>query len=578
MVSPLDIAFVSSEVRPFAATGGLGDVASALPKALLELGHNARLVMPGYAMIEGEGYALQDVPALKGPITVPGIGRFSCKKAVLPDTKVPVYFLQDVDQDYFRRTGDRSQLYGWPDDARRFIALCRGTLELLQHLAWKPDVIHCNDWQAGLIPAYLDSLYKYDFLNTATLYTTHNLLYSGPGGLGEDALQETGLGSELVSELHPHAFYGQFNFAQGALTVADVVNTVSPTYAHEVLQPESSDLANPVHIPQDSDTIEHTVRIPNGVGFYRVLRQRTENRPFLGILNGIDVDYWNPETDPLLELPHLIGLAGSLSQPIEVQALPLDALNYAASDSRSHLIARKRLNKTRLQQLCGLEPDETKLLIGRVARIGDQKDYLLMTQKAKALRALLDAGAQLVVLGRAAAQDVAGQWYKQEYARLDQAYPDQICFINERWARWLGRSLPSEADFEFEHLIYTGSDAFLLPSLYEPCGLSQMVSFRYGTLPIVRRTGGLADTVRDVSEPQDPVKGGGFVFDAPEPDALIAAICHANTLYTEDQEMWIDLVEEGMSKDFSWGASAARYAEAYRLAIEIKQERLQRTL
>ena len=272
MNSECKIAFVSSEVRPFAATGGLGDVAAALPKELRRLGHDVRLIMPGYAMIEEQGYPLEELPGLGDSIQVPNIGRIYVKTLALPGSDAPVYFIQDLDSDYYTRSRDRSQLYGWPDDARRFILLCRGALELFNAIGWKPDVIHCNDWQAGLIPAYLDSVYKYDFLHTATLYTTHNLLYSGPEGLSTRTLREAGLGLELTPVLHPHEFYGHFNFAKGALVLADVVNTVSPTYAEEILQPESDPLPYAVRITEGSAELEQRCRIPNGVGFYQVLR------------------------------------------------------------------------------------------------------------------------------------------------------------------------------------------------------------------------------------------------------------------------------------------------------------------
>ena len=203
MATELKIAFVSAEVRPFAATGGLGDVAASLPKELRRLGHDVRLIMPNYAMVEGQGYGLEESPGLGRAIPVPNLGEIYVKIAKLPESDVPVYFLESVGQDLYSRTKARDQLYGWPDDARRFILLCRGTLELLNVIGWKPDVIHCNDWHAGLIPAYVDSVYKYDFLNTSTVYTTHNLLYSGPGGLSTRTLREAGLGLGVDPGLAP---------------------------------------------------------------------------------------------------------------------------------------------------------------------------------------------------------------------------------------------------------------------------------------------------------------------------------------------------------------------------------------
>jgi starch synthase len=574
MAAKLKIAFVSAEVRPFAATGGLGDVAASLPKELRRMGHDVRLIMPNYAMVEGQGYGLEEAPGLGNTIPVPNLGDIYVKIAKLPESDVPVYFLESVGQDLYSRTKARDQLYGWPDDARRFTLLCRGTLELLNVIGWKPDVIHCNDWHAGLIPAYLDSVYKYDFLNTSTVYTTHNLLYSGPGGLSTRSLREAGLGLELIPVLHPHEYWGHFNFAKGALAVADVVTTVSPTYAEEILQPESAELPYEVRITEGSKVLNHRCRIPNGVGFYEMLRQRRQVKPFMGILNGIDTDYWNPRTDARLELPTLRGLARSLPQPVSVEALPLEALGFSTEDSDERIAQRKALNKRRLQQLCGLEENEKALLIGRVARIGDQKDFLLMVEEARALQNLCGATCQFVILGGASAQDVAGQWYKREFTRLDREQSQCVCYINGRWERWLGKPLPADADFEFEHLIYAGCDAFLIPSLYEPCGLTQMVSFRYGAAPIVRQTGGLADTVRDLREGLVTQPGGcvstGFVFAEPSPAALIDAVQRAAEAFRQPA-LWRQIVRSGMQADFSWGRSAQRYVEAYQRAIEVKK-------
>ncbi len=571
MDSALKIAFVTAEVRPFAATGGLADVAAALPKELRRLGHDVRLIMPHYAMIEAQRPTLQEIPALREPILVPNEGRMCVKATHLPNTDVPVYLLQALDRDYYSRTHNRDQIYGWPDDGSRFIFLCRGTLELLNALDWTPDVIHCNDWHAGLIPTYLQSVYRYDFPCTASVYTSHNLLYSGPDNLSAAASREAGLGRELLPLVHPHEYYGHFNFAKGALLTADVVNTVSPTYAEEVLLPESEPLPYEVRIPDGSQVLRHRPRIPNGVGFCDILRYRRQSRPFVGILNGIDADYWNPRTDALLEIPTLSGLAQQLSPAIHIDPLPLSVLCYGADDAPEQIMARKVLHKRRLQRLCGLALDDGALLIGRVARIGDQKDYVLMAEDARALSAMMGMPCQFVVLGRASGGDTVGQWYRREYTRFDQTYPDRLCYLNSRCEQWLGQPLPPNADFELEHLIYAGCDAFLIPSLYEPCGLTQMVSLRYGTVPIVRRTGGLADTVRDASEPPHPVKGGGFVFVEPSPAALTDAVWRAVNLYRAEPDAWRALVLDGMQKDFSWTPSAHQYLEAYRLSQHIRR-------
>jgi starch synthase len=556
--------------------------------------------MPNYAIVEEQGYGLRELPGLGGPITVPQVGSIYVKTTLLPNSAVPVYFIGTKDHDYYSRTHQRSQLYGCPDDASRFILFCRGVLELFKAIGWKPDVIHCNDWQASLIPAYLDSVYKYDFLGTATLYTTHNIVFSGPAGLSTPTLREAGLGLELVYP-HPHEFWGYFNFAKGALLLADVVNTVSPTYSQEILRPEEP-LKDPqtgepyeILVREGARLIAHQLKIHNGAGFDGILNQRNKERPsfYLGILNGIDYEYWNPETDMHLEarsflrvikalnLPAaggerlagqgLLRMARSLQERLEVENVPLDELIFSARGEIEVLLERKRRNKRRLQWLCDLEQREDVLLVGRIGRIGDQKDGLLMVREQEALRRILGLDLQMAVLGRANEKDPAGVHYRQEFARLDREQrrgkAGRFCFVNERYRDLLGRDIGEEEDYDMEHLIYAGSDAFLLPSLYEPCGLSQMISFRYGTLPIVSKTGGLADTVRHWDEVAVEGKGPGFVFGELSPQGLVQAVQEAVQLYRDDPALWGKLVREGMTKDFSWSRPAQEYVQAYRRAI-----------
>ncbi len=578
----LKIAFVSAEVRPFAATGGLGDVASALPKELKKLGHDVRVIMPNYAHVEEQGYKLEEVPGLGDALEVPGVGAIYVKMTCLPDSEVPVYFIDPVDKDYYSRTRDKGTIYGWSDDAIRFILLCRGTLKFLNAITWKPDVIHCNDWHAGLIPAYLDSVYKYDFLSTATLYTTHNIVYSGPGGLRTHTLRQAGLGRELIPTVHPHEFYGKFNFGKGALVLADVANTVSPTYARELELPAQTLELPPLEILDGSRMIQHRLMIPNGLGFEGVIRHRKEEKPFIGILNGIDYDYWNPATDSRLSLRALLSFVKAhkhqLPRPLsEVEPLPLDRVSYAVEDEAETIIERKALNKRRLQQLCGLEENAQALLIGRVGRVSEQKDGLLMVEEARALREILALDVQLVALGRAAEGDPVGQYYRRQFTILDEEKSSQFCFLNARYRRWLEEdeswNLPAEMDYDLEHLIYAASDVFLLPSLYEPCGLTQMISFRYGTAPIVHHVGGLADTVSDYDEPPTQGKGRGFVFTEPAPEALVKAVERAWHAYQSKTE-WSELIGEGMQQDFSWKTSAQRYVTAYWQAVNVRRRDL----
>lgn len=609
----LRVALVSPEVRPFATTGGLGDVAAFLALELKKLGHDIRLVMPDYAMIEEQGYTLEKLPSQSGPPEVPPFGPLSFKTTHLAEfgsnsgVRVPVYFVAADGLDYYSRVHRRDQLYGWPDDAGRFVLFCRGALELFKAIGWRPDVIHCNDWQTGLIPAYLDTLYKQDFPETATMYTIHNVVFSGPAEAFAATLSQAGLAGELP---HPHTyrFWGNFNFAKGAMLLANVVNTVSPTYSREILCTEEElrdrdgqpyQVQVSMETPEGAMSFAHRLKIYNGVGFEDILRQRDrecswEQLPsYLGILNGIDYDFWNPKTDGRLEARNLLQaiasadwsgadedrLAGrgllpmsrSLKEQAGAEKAQLDDLAFSAEEGIEAFLQRKRRSKRRLQWLCGLEQRDDLLLVGHIGRIGDQKDGLLMVQEQEALRRILGLDLQMVALGRASQKDPAGVRYRQEFVRLDhearRSKAGRFCFVNERYRDLLGRDLGEEEDYDVEHLIYAGSDAFLLPSLYEPCGLSQMIGFRYGTLPIVSKTGGLADTVRHWNEETSDNKGPGFVFCELSPQRLAQAVEEATALYRNDQALWGRLILEGLSKDFSWGRPAREYVQVYRRAI-----------
>jgi len=481
MSEPLRVLFVTPEIAPWVKAGGLGDVAQALPAALARDGVDVRLLVPAY-------------PALKAayPRAV-RVGAFAAAAGELADAQlrladaapVPLYLL--ACDPYYDRPGGPYQSpekQDWADNHLRFGLLARiASLAATRGFgAWQPDLIHCNDWQSGLAPAYLagDSS-----AHAASVMTVHNLAYQG---LFEHA-QLGALG--LPSELHAAetlALWGRISFLKAGLLYADGLTTVSPTYAREI---QTAEL---------------------GFGLEGLLRERHD--VLTGILNGVDTDSWDPARDPFI------------------------AQRYDAA----HL-ARKGSNARALRDELGLEPRADAPLIGMVARLVEQKGADLVAAIAPAL---VRDGAQLAVLG-------------QGEAGLEQAL--RALATKHRGAI----AVRFGFDEGLAHRIEAGADLFLMPSRFEPCGLNQLYSMRYGTPPVVRRTGGLADSVRDPDEAPGS-EATGFVFDAPEPAALLGAVRRALAAF-RDRKVWRRLQTNGMRADFSWGASARAYVEVYRRAI-----------
>ncbi len=489
MSKPLNILFVSSEVEPFAKTGGLADVSSALPQAIKEVGHEVRLLMPKYRSVDERKYRLHDVLRLKEIVIPLGrkVERASVKSCILTNTKskIQVYFLSN--QSLF----DRNGLYVHPESRRdyedndeRFIFLCRGTLETLKRLGWQPDIIHCNDWQTGLIPVYVKTLYRQDslFSRVRTVFTIHNMAYQGT--FPRAAFEKTQLPPELFSP-EGVEFYGNLNFLKAALMYADAITTVSERYAEEI---------------STSDEF--------GSGLSGVLQKRKAD--LTGILNGIDYAVWNPEVDNLI------------AQKFDIKNLE-----------------GKAQNKFELLRRFKLPYDESTPLIGMISRLADQKGFDLIQSIADEL---LQRKLQLVVLG------TGEKRYEDFFLSLQKCYSAKVGI-------YLG------FNNELAHLIEAGSDMFLMPSRYEPCGLNQMYSLRYGTIPIVRATGGLDDTIEDY----DPVTGSGtgFKFRSYDPTDLLTAIDRALELF-QDKPAWRRMMKQGMMKDFSWEASAKKYVTLYR--------------
>ncbi len=479
MDSSLKILYASAEVVPFAKTGGLADVAGALPQSLAHMGHDVRIVMPRYGSIDGDACGLNQITK---PFTIPhnsGVIEIAIEQSDAI-TGVPTYFIRN-DALY-----DRDSIYGQPDDDRRFIAFARGILEMCRAIDWFPDVINCNDWHTALVPVYLKTLYADQprYGNIGTLFTIHNFGYQGT--FSPDVMRIAGLPMELFT-WDKLMFHDGFNFMKTALIYADKLSTVSGTYALEIQTPEY------------------------GEGMEEVVRYRKDD--LVGILNGIDYHVWNPKTD--LHLPHA----------------------FSIND-----IKGKHADKHALQSALGLPTLEHVPLYGNISRLSSQKGYDLLEIVLPAL--LQEQAMQVVILG------TGDSYYQDLLLRLARRFPHKL-------------AIALRFDNTLAHQIYAGCDAFLMPSRYEPCGLGQMISMAYGTLPLVRATGGLADTVNELDT---NCSGNGFIFDDYSPAALRAAIDRANTCYSGRPQCWMRGMHTAMSCDFSWETAAKQYVNIYQQA------------
>lgn len=483
---PLKVLFISSEVVPFAKTGGLADVAGSLPKALATVGnegpgHDVRIAMPHYKGIEGTTYRM-DFPVFFNGRAETAIIRESSIEAQFKGEHrtVPVYLVDN--HHYFYREG----LYMFPDEAERFAFFCRAVLEMLPRLNWQPDILHCNDWQTGPIPFFLKVRYRHDpfYSRMATVFTIHNLQYQG--NFPKETLTLLGVGEEYFTP-HLLEFYGMASFMKMGILYADVINTVSRTYAMEIQRPEMGERMD------------------------GLLRKRSHD--LYGIINGINYHEFNPRTDPRI---------------------------YRNYDIET--IENKKENKVALQKEMNLPVRDVPLL-GMISRLVNQKGLDLVAEIADRL---LSQDVQLVVLGS------GDRYYEDMFWEIQRHYPEKV-------GVYIGFNAI------LAQRIYAGADMFLMPSRFEPCGLGQLIAMRYGTVPIVRATGGLADTVVDY----DPATGTGtgFVFYEYKADAFYHAIQRALSVYREQPEQWRKLIREGMERDFSWARSAVEYLQLYQEAL-----------
>ncbi len=492
----MNIVYISPEVAPFAKTGGLADVAGSLPKALEALGHEVSVFMPFYRQVKAyfdDGGAEQDVIDTGVTVSVPIAARRPAARileARLPGSGVRLYLIHN--DGYYDRADlyvDRARNADYADNCERFVFFSRATLEAAEALGLRPDVIHCNDWQTGLVPAYVRTLYGRgkSVSGARTVFTVHNLAYQGV--FWHFDMKLTGLDWELFNWKQLE-FYGQLNCLKGGLVFADILSTVSRRYAHEIQTEEF------------------------GCGLEGVLKERAAD--LHGVVNGIDGAVWNPETDDLIPAA------------------------YSAAD-----LSGKAACKAALLRAQGLPAREGAPLIGIISRLAAQKGFDILEA---VLAEMMTLDLQIVVLG------TGDKKYHDLFEAAAAKYPDKL-------------AANLTFDNRLAHGIEAGCDMFLMPSHYEPCGLNQLYSLKYGTVPVVRATGGLADTIVDCDGGNTAAGAAtGFSFDAYEPAELLKAVKRALDVYARPED-WSRLVANGMAQDWSWGRSAREYVDLYERAL-----------
>ena len=486
--SKLKCLFVSSEVAPYAKTGGLGDVVGALPKELRRNDIDARVVMPYYASIkdkffEHDKHFVTSYDVYLG-WRVQGVGVYE------DDAIVPTYFLKS--DTYF----SRPELYGYQDDYERFAFFCKAVLELIRHIDFMPDIIHCNDWQTGPLCLMLKEMYSRDlyFSKIRTVYTIHNINYQGT--FGREALDVLELSNDYMTPERIE-YNGMVSYMKAGLIYADHITTVSPTYAEEI------------------KTCEY------GCGLDRLLGEKLYYK-MEGILNGIDYDVYNPETDP-----------------------------YIYTNYSRETLSKKQENKRKFQKEYGLRETDS-MLIGMVSRITQQKGFDLMKEVVDntwVMDKIMEMDVQFAILGTG-----------------EKEYEDMFRYFARRYNKRVSIFLTFNEPLAQK--IYASSDIFLMPSLFEPCGLGQLIAMRYGTIPIVRKTGGLKDTVLHYNE--ETREGTGFEFEDCTGYWMYKKIQEAYDYYKNKKEDFSIMQNNGMQKGFSWHDAAKQYERVYLNIIQGK--------
>lgn len=473
------ILFVTSEAVPFIKTGGLADVAGALPKYFDKKKYEVRVILPKYAcmkesykkMMHYEKHIYVELGWRKQYV-----GFLSAKM-----DGIQYYFIDN--EFYFAGERPYNNIF---EDIEKFAFFSKAVLELLKAIDYQPDILHCNDWQTALVPVYLENLYKRDlfYQNMKTVFTIHNLQFQGRWNLW--AVRDiTGLPNELFTPDQMES-YGEANYLKGGILYADAVTTVSPTYAYEITTPEG------------------------GEGLDGLIRQNSYK--LAGIVNGLDYDEFNPQNDKAI------------------------SYLYSVDDCK----IGKEKNKRALLESMGFTYDENLMLIGVVSRMTEQKGFALVEYM---MDEILSSGRfQMVVLG------TGEERYENMFRYFEGKYPDKLK-VNITYSE------------DMAHRIYASADVFLMPSCFEPCGLSQLMSLRYGTVPIVRKTGGLKDTVEPYNEYEQ--SGTGFAFDNYNAHEMRDILLYAYQVYHEHKEQWVELMKRGMRKDYSWTSSAREYERLY---------------
>jgi starch synthase len=470
----MEILFIASEAFPLAKVGGLADVTSSLALALQDLGHELCLILPRYVSIKNP---VQDVRRGNFVVSFMGHSEQVALKMTRLKKRIPVYLVEN--DDYFGTEEIYTQ-----DDLKRFLFFSLNIPAIISQLNLRPDIIHCHDWHTALVPLWL----KQAKISLPCVFTIHNLAYQG--SFDQQFFLDSRLSSVWQEYIPVSAPKPSLNFMSQGILLADIVTTVSPTYASEILTPQY------------------------GEGLEQLLNYRRNE--LYGIVNGIDYDEYNPATDPYLER------------------------NY---DSTT--IERRADNKLALQRKSGLPQNSDIPLFGMVSRLEEQKGIDLVLQAIDPF--ITETRAQLVILGE------GREHYHKLLAEAALKYPERL-------------SVFIANDERLAHLIYSGSDIFLMPSRFEPCGLGQLIAMRYGAIPVVRHTGGLADTVNDMAEGN----GNGFLFQNYTVLEMLGAMKRAEKSFYHWEE-WQNLMRRNMKLDFSWKASASKYEEIYLRARRVPQ-------